>query len=133
MFSILLPLKLDDDANVDEDERYTWNQVFLPIWIAYATSTVLGIVCAIRSMPENRLWTGCEERECDVQFLAVLSVSVFNLIPMISILLIQLKLTHSELDISWVEALSPMFVEIPLFCMCFCFGSFVCLAVSDED
>ena len=133
MFSILLPLKLDDDANVDEDERYTWNQVFLPIWIAYATSTVLGIVCAIRSMPENRLWTGCEERECDVQFLAVLSVSVFSLIPMISILLIQLKLTHSELDISWVEALSPMFVEIPLFCMCFCFGSFVCLAVSDED
>ena len=133
MFSILLPLKLDDDADVDEDERYTWNQVFLPIWIAYATSTVLVIVCGIRSMPEYPQCTGCKSCLCGEGTLAILPVCCFGLIPMISILLIQLKLTDSELDISWVEALSPMFVEIPLFCMCFCFSSFVCLAVSDED
>ena len=131
MFSILLPLKLDDDdgggGGVDEDERYTWNQVFLPIWIAYATSAVVGIICAVRSMPENPHCMG-EDVECvccDETFLiTILPVSVFGLIPMISIVLIQLKLTHSEFDISWVEALSPMFAVIPLFCVYF---SFFCI------
>ena len=102
--SVLLPCKLDDD------DSFTWNQIFSPIWVAYGTQFLLFCVIFVRTRARNA-------HNDNITMLA--SIALLNLPTFLTMLLMHVKLENGGM--SWMDVFIPMIIQHSLFvCVILC-------------